>query len=311
MAGTLFTPEVLTGVLATGIRLASPLLYAALGEMFAQRSGVFNLGVEGIMLMGAFTSFLVAFSTGNLWLGLLAAMMVGLLMGLLMAFVSVSLRAKQGISGIGIYILGWGLSALFFRLTLGSITTVSGFEPVSISVLSQLPFLGPVLFRQNILVYLALILVPVSAIILSRTTLGLQIKAVGENPEAVDSLGVNVYGIRYLCVTLGGIMAGLGGAFLTIGQMNMFVDNVTAGRGFIAIALVYFGRWNPFGILGGALLFSVLDALQMWVQVLGVALPYELLVMLPYVLTIVVLALAVGRAGGPAALGKPYVRGGA
>lgn len=309
MGTTLFSQGFIIGVLATGVRLAAPFLFAGLGEVFAERSGVLNLGVDGIMLMGAFIGFWAAYTLGSPWMGLLAAAIVGALMGLFMALISVHLQANQGIAGIGLQLLGWGLSGLLFRLTFGAVTGVRGFPAIEIPGLSHLPFIGPVLFRQNILVYLAISLVPVSAFVLFRTTLGLKIRAVGENPEAADTLGVSVYGIRYLCVMLGGILAGIAGAFLTIGQMNMFVDNITGGRGFIAIALVCFGRWHPYGVLVGALLFSVLDALQMWIQVIGAPIPYEFLVMLPYVLTIVVLATAVGRARGPLALSKPYTRG--
>ncbi|HIC89795.1 MAG TPA: ABC transporter permease [Anaerolineae bacterium] len=309
MPNELLQYGVLIGVLASGVRLAAPFLYAALGEMFAERAGVLNLGVEGIMLMGAFSSFWATLQTGSLWLGLLMGMAVGGLMGLAMAVISVTFKAEQGISGIGLYLFGWGLSSLLFRLTIGSVTGIQGFAPVAIPLLSDLPLLGAVLFRQNLLVYLALLLVPISHIVLFRTTFGLKVRAVGEHPAAADTLGVNVYAIQYICVVLGGVLAGLAGAFLTLGHMNMFVDNISAGRGFIAIALVYFGRWRPWGILAGSLLFSVVDALQIWAQVLGVNAPYEAMVVLPYALTIVVLALAVGRSREPAAINKPYTRG--
>ncbi len=305
----LFQQGVIIGILASGIRLAASYLFASLGEMFAQRSGVLNLGVEGIMLMGAFSAFYTTYTYGSLWLGLLAGMIVGGLMGLAMAFISVTMQAEQGISGIGLHLFGWGLSSLLFRMTLGAISSVEGFAPLRIPLLSQLPFLGPILFEHNFLVYLALILVPISWVVLFKTTLGLKIRAVGENPQAADTLGVSVVGTRYLCVTLGGVMAGLAGAYLSIGLTNMYVENITAGQGFIAVALVYFGRWHPWGMLIGSLLFSTVNALQIWVQVLGIQIPYEFAVMMPYVLTIVALAFAVGRVRGPAALTKPFERG--
>lgn len=300
---------VLIGIIATGIRFATPFLLAALGEMFGQRSGVLNLGVEGMMLMGAFLGFFVTFVSGNRWLGVLAAIGIGGLMGLAMAFISVTMQAEQGISGIGVHLFGWGLSGLLFRITVGYIASVEGFQPVPIPVLSNLPVIGPILFNHNWMVYLAFLLVPISYVVLFHTTWGLKIRSVGENPAAADSLGISVARVRYVCVTLGGVLAGLAGAFLTIAQTNMYADNITAGRGFIAIALVYFGRWNPWGILAGSLLFSVVNALQLWIQVLGIQIPYQFAVMMPYILTIAALAFAVQRAREPAALTKPYERG--
>ena len=304
----LFTLPVLLGILYSGVRLATPYLYAAIGEMFAQRSGVLNLGVEGIMLMGAYTAFFVAMSTHNLWLGLLAACLVGMLMGLLMAFVSVTLQAEQGISGIGLHLFGLGLSSLLFKKTLGSVESISGFQSVKIPLLGDLPLVGEVFFNHNLLVYGAFLLVPVAWWVLSRTTLGLKIRAVGVKPEAADSLGVSVTRIRYFTVGLGGVLAGVAGASLSIALINLFQENMTNGQGFIAVALVYFGGWSPLGVMGGALLFSFVNALQLWIQVKGINLPSDVAVMLPYILTIA--ALAVGRRSRqPAALAKPFERG--
>lgn len=300
---------IIIGVIATGIRLAVPYLLAALGEMFAQRSGVYNLGLEGIMLMGAFSGFYAAFVTGSPWLGFAVALAAGALMGLLMAFVSVTLRAEQGISGIGLYMLGWGLSGLFFRLYVDGVQTIQGLESVKIPWLGDLPLLGPTLFNHTLIAYFAFLLVPVSGFILFRTPWGLSVRAAGMTPQAVDTLGVSVTGIRYQCLIIGGMLAGLAGAVLTVANAHMFMDNITAGRGFIAIALVYFGRWSPWGILVGSLLFSMADSLQLWVQVLGINFPYELAVMLPYIVTIVALTISFGRIWPPAALGKPYERG--
>jgi simple sugar transport system permease protein len=305
----LFTLPVLLGIAYSGVRLATPYLYAAIGEMFAQRSGVYNLGVEGIMLMGAYAAFFIAMTSGNLWLGLLAASGVGVLMGLLMALVSVTLQAEQGISGIGLYLFGLGLSSLLFKTTMGGAQSITGFQPLKIPLLGDLPLLGEVLFNHNLLVYGAFLLVPLAAGVLNRTTLGLKIRAVGQNPQAADSLGVSVAGIRYLTVSLGGLLAGVAGASLSIGLINLFQENMTSGLGFIAIALVYFGSWRPWGVLGGALLFSSVNALQLWIQVKGIELPSDVAVMLPYILTIVALAFAVRRAQQPAALSRPFERG--
>ena len=301
--------EIIIIILAAGIRLATPYLLAALGEMFVQRSGVYNLGVEGIMMMGAFARFYATLQLGSPLLGIAVSLVVGALMGLLMALVSVTFKAEQGISGIGLYMFGWGLSGLLFRLYVGGITSVEGLKAVKIPLLSTIPFLGPVLFDHNGLVYTAFILVPVTGFILFKTSWGLNVRAVGNKPEAADTLGVSVVLIRYQCLIVGGMLAALAGAFLTIGQANMYADNITAGRGFIAIALVYFGRWSPWGILLGSLLFSLADSFQSMVQVLGINFPYELAVILPYMVTIIALAISYGRVWSPAALGKPFQRG--
>lgn len=300
---------IIVGIIATGIRLAVPYLLAALGEMLVQRSGVYNLGLEGIMLMGAFFGFYATFVTGSPGLGLMAAIAAGALMGLLMALVSVTLRAEQGISGIGLSMLGWGLSGLFFRLYVDGVQTIPGLAPWNVPWLGDIPLLGPMLFQHTLIAYFAFLLVPISWFILFRTTWGLSVRAAGMTPQAVDTLGLSVTGIRYQCLVIGGMLAGLAGAALTVANTQMFMDNITAGRGFIAIALVYFGRWSPWGILAGSLLFSMADSLQLWVQVLGINFPYELAVMLPYIVTIGALMISFGRIWPPAALGKPYERG--
>jgi simple sugar transport system permease protein len=250
------------------------------------------------------------FKSGNLVLGLLVAALVGGLMGLAMAFFSVTLKAQQGISGIGLYIFGLGMSDLLFQKTLGTVETVTGFPPVPIPLLSELPVLGPVFFRHNVLVYGAFALVPVAWFVLNRTTLGLKIRAVGDNPEAADSLGVSVQHIRYLTEILGGVLAGIAGASLSIALLNVFQQNLTNGMGFIAVALVYFGGWRVLGALAGSMLFSTVNALQLWMQVLGIPIPPDFATMMPYVLTIVVLAFTAQRVRAPAALSKPFERGG-
>jgi simple sugar transport system permease protein len=310
MTGEIFSSTVLIGILASGIRLATPYLYAAIGEAIGQRSGVLNLGVEGQMLLGAFAAFYVASTTGNLWLGLVAAVAVGAAMGLAMAYVTVNLQAAQGISGIGFYLFGLGMSDLLFQSLLGTVETVSGFAPLNIPLLSGIPGLGEVLFRHNILVYGAFALVPISWFILNKTTIGLKIRAVGENPQAADSLGVSVSRVRYFTVTVGGMLSGIAGASLSIALLNVFQQNLTSGLGFTAVALVYFGGWRPWGVLLGALLFSMVNSLQLWVQVLGIPIPSDFAVMMPYILTIVALVLTVQRVRSPSALTKPFEREG-
>jgi general nucleoside transport system permease protein len=301
--------DVLSGILNTMIGLATPFLYAALGEIFTQTAGVVNLGVDGIMLISAFSAFYVALTTGSLWLGLLAAALVGLAMGLLMSLVSVSLKAEQGVSGIGLYMFGLGMSSLLFKVLIGTVKTVEGFKPLSLPILGDIPFLGPIFFRHDILVYGAFLLVPLSWWILEKTTLGLKLKAVGQNPAAADSVGIGVNRIRYLAVCIGATLAGVAGASLSIAQLDLFQDNLTAGQGFIAVALVYFGGWRPVGVLAGALLFSVANSFQLWMQVLGAKVPPSIAVMLPYVLTIVALTVTANRSRQPAALNKPFERG--
>jgi general nucleoside transport system permease protein len=308
MIQDLFSVTVLIGILASGIRLATPYLYAAIGETFGQKSGVLNLGVEGQMLLGAFAAFYVSLKTGNLWLGLLTAMLVGAVMGLAMAYVTVNLQAQQGISGIGFYLFGLGMSDLLFQKLMPTVVTIRGFPKIHIPGLSDIPGIGEIFFTQNILVYGAYLLVPVAWFVLNKTTLGLKIRSVGENPDAADSLGVSVARIRYFTIILAGTLSGIAGASLSIALLNVFQQNMTSGAGFIAVALVYFGAWRPIGVLGGALLFSMVNALQLWVQVLNIPIEPEIAVMMPYVLTILVLVATVSRVRAPSALTKPFER---
>lgn len=309
MITDLLTPTVLLGILTSGVRLATPYLYATIGETLGQLSGVLNLGVEGVMLMGAYAGFYVTFRTGNPWLGLLAAVVLGVAMGVAMAVISVTLKAEQGISGIGVYLFGLGMSDLLFQQTLGTVETVRGFPPVPIPFLSELPFIGPALFQHNLLVYGAFLLVPVSWFFLFQTPWGLMIRAVGQNPAAADAMGVSVVRIRYLTLTVGGVLASVAGASLSIALLNVFQQNLTSGMGFIAVALVYFGGWRPGGVLLGSMLFSSVNSLQNWVQVKGIPIPAEYAVMMPYVLTILALIFAVRKVDVPAALTKPFERG--
>ena len=305
-------------VFASAIRLATPYIFAALGETFTQRSGILNLGVDGMMLMGAFTGFYAVFITQqegilseplSLLFGVLVALIVGGLMGLAMAFVSVTLKAKQGISGIGVYLFGLGLSELLFQQWVGTPKAVHGFPRITFAILSDIPVLGQIFFHHNLLVYVAFALVPISAFVLNRTTFGLMIRAVGQNPEAADAMGVSVTKVRYATTTIGGMLAGLAGASLSIALINLFQQNLTAGQGFIAVALVYFGGWRPWAVAAGALLFSFVIALQLQIKVIGLDIPSEFAVMAPYVITIVALAFASKRQEQPTALTKPYERG--
>ena len=303
------TEAVFIGIMTSAIRLATPYLFAAIGETFAQTSGVLNLGVDGIMLVGAFAAFYVTLQTGNVWLGVLVAMIAGLLMGLLMSLISITFKAKQGISGIGLYMFGLGLSSTLFKVLVGTVIIVEGFQTIKIPLLGDIPIIGEIFFRNSLPVYAAFLLVPLAWWFLEKTTWGLKIKAVGQNPAAADSLGISVDRVRYFSVCFGAVMAGLAGASLSIAIVNLFQENLTSGMGFIAVALVYFGAWNPLGIMAGALLFSTVNAFQLWMQVLGVQIPSDIAVMLPYLLTIVALVVATNRVRKPAALNKPFERG--
>lgn len=305
---------IILGIMHSGIRLATPYLYAAIGETISQRSGVLNLGVDGVMMMGAFAGFYTVFKTEVPVLGLLAALLIGGLMGLILCVVSITFKAEQGISGIGLFMFGIGMSSLLFKTMLGSVAGVTGFSELTFCFgdsfcLADVPVLGEVFFSHSVVTYGAYALVPISWWALNKTTWGLKIRAVGQNPEAADSLGVSVNRVRYASVTVGSMLAGLAGASLSISLLNIFQENMTNGMGFIAVALVYFGSWKPAGVLVGALLFSSINALQLWVQVLNLNIPSDVAVMLPYLLTILALALPFRRATQPAALTKAFARG--
>jgi ABC-type uncharacterized transport system permease subunit len=306
-----FTAAALVTTIGAGIRYATSYLYAAIGETFGQRSGVLNLGVDGIMLLGAFSAYYVALKTGDLWLALLVAAVVGLFMGLAMAFASVTLQAEQGISGIGFYLFGLGMSDLLFQKLVGTPLPISGFPEVHIPWLSDLPVVGELLFSHSLLVYGAFLLVPIGTYVLNHTTIGLKIRSAGENPAAVDTLGVSVARVRYGTVMFGSMLAGIGGAALTT-ELGIFQQNLTAGQGFIAVALVYFGAWRPVGVMYGALLYGLVTSIVSQLKTLEI-IPRsvsDLASMLPALITILALVIAVQRERQPAALTKPYERGG-
>jgi len=300
------------GLITTAIRLATPILFAAVGEIFAERSGVLNLGIEGTMLMGAFVGFVTAFGSGSLWLGVGAAALVGAMMGLLMAFLTVTLRTRQEISGIAINLFSAGLTFALFRLIFGTRSVpphIKAFGIIRVWGLADIPVVGPILFQHYALTYIAIALVPIAYYVIFKTSWGLKVRVVGENPVAGDTAGINVYAVRYACVIIGGTLAAIGGSFLSLAQFNMFLDQISNGRGFIAIAVTIFGNWQPVRALWGALLFGGADALQLRLQAIGFKIPYQFFLMIPYVLTIVALAGLSKRVRAPAALIVPYKRG--
>ena len=299
----------LIGLFAATLRVATPLIFGTLGELFCERAGVLNLGIEGTMFFGAFTGFAVAKTTGNLWLGLLAAVVSGMLAGLLMALFSVQLGVNQHVSGLGITLLLQAISLFGFRLIFGEPKIPPSTEPFQrVSLFGNTPILGPI-FEQYLLTYIAILLVPTVAWVIYRTNFGLDIRAVGENPEAADAAGIDVYRTRYLALMVGGGLMAMGGAFLSIAQLGAFTFGIIAGRGWVCIALIIFANWIPLRVLWGALLFGGIFALQLRLQTTVIVdLPYEFFLALPYVATIVALAIAGRNAAGPAAMLKPYKR---
>jgi ABC-type uncharacterized transport system permease subunit len=293
--------------LAATIRFATPLVFAALGGMFSERSGVVNIGLEGLMLISAFAGVVGAFLSGSAWVGLLFAVGAGLIFALVHAVMCVTFEADQIISGTAINLLALGGTAFLMVIVFGQGGTspdVEKFDPIAIPLLSAIPIIGPALFDQSLLVYLMYAMVPICYFVLFKTPFGLRLRATGEVPEAVDTAGVSVARMRYYGVALSGMLAAFGGVYLSMSLLSSFTEGMTAGRGFIALAALIFGRWHPVGAFGAALLFGF--GLALTIRVPPEAIPNEFIQMIPYVLTIVVLAGFGGRAVAPAAVGKPY-----
>jgi simple sugar transport system permease protein len=286
---------------------ATPLVLAALGGVMSERSGVVNIALEGIMLTSAFAGFAVAFVAHNLALGMLAAIVAGMLIAGLHAVLSIEFLVDQIVSGTVINILAVGVTGVFYRTVLQQGVRGPGTLPIwKIPVLSSIPVLGPIFFQNALVTYLMLVLVVVVHVVLFNTVWGLRTRACGEHPLAAETAGVNVKVVRYVNVLASGALGGLGGAYFTIQQIGQFLPNMTGGRGFIALAAMIFGKWTPAGAFGASLLFACADAVAARLQYLQVHVPIQFLGMLPYVLTIVVVAGAMGRAIAPAAVGRPY-----
>ncbi len=306
-------------ILTIAIAAGTSLVYATIGEIYTERSGILNLGVEGIMIMGAVIAFAAAYHTDSAWAGVIVAMIIGGLLGLIHAFLTITLRAEQVVTGLAITLAGIGLAS-FLGQKLGPeggpLVGLIGprFHDIAIPGLSQIPIIGPALFNQDILVYLMYVLAIVSSYFLYKTRSGLHLRAVGESPQTADALGVSVFGTRYLYTVIGGMLIALGGAHLSLAYTPGWTENLTGGRGWIAVALVIFAAWDPLRAVLGALLFGGVNAIQFRLQAQGTTIPASLLNMLPYFLTVVVLVLTTWlealskRVGAPAALGLPYNR---
>jgi len=299
----------IASLLAATIRLSTPLIFASMGEVVVERSGAINLGVEGMMLIGAFAGFMVADFSKDVGLGLLASIAIGVILGILLGALIINLGLNQLLSGLGIYYFGLGLSSYAYKAVYGEARVaphIKGFSTAPLPLLSSIPVLGKILFSHDVLVYAALILVVVVHYILFKTSWGLKIRASGENPKAAYALGINVNMVRFLSVIFGATLASVSGAYIALAQVKIFQEWMTAGKGFIALGIVCFGNWKPSRTLLGALIFGGLEALQLRLQAIGIPLPTQFFNMLPYIMIIIVMIIASRKAVAPAALGIPF-----
>ncbi|MEM0090629.1 MAG: ABC transporter permease [Nitrososphaerota archaeon] len=309
----MITAEVILGLLYSSITLLTPLLLAGLAELLVERSGILNLSLEGTMLMGAFVAFMVAFYTGDLYYATLLASIAGAVLCLLFAILTITLALDQMVTGLALNLLTIGITSYLYRASFGWYVSPipphiqTTLQPIEIPVLSQILVIGKILFSHLPHTYAAFVLVFLTWWLLFKTEKGLKIRAIGEDPQTADYLGINVNLTRYALLILEGCIAGIAGSLLSIGYYNMFLDNMTQGRGYIAIALIILSRWNPLLLLGGAFLFSFIDALQLRIQAFNIPfLPYQFALMLPYLFTIVLLFVAGRKVKGPASLAKPF-----
>ncbi|MGD0908232.1 MAG: ABC transporter permease [Candidatus Acidiferrales bacterium] len=298
--------------LSASLRLAGPVLLAALGETFAEQSGVLNVGIEGTILLGALASFLVTYYTGTLWFSVLAAVVVGVTVNIFLAWMYVTVRASQVVAGLVFNVLALGIASTVYRKALGNSAvpeSIAMFQPLHIPFIGSLPVIGPVFFGQSVLFYLTIALAFVAHFVLFRTNFGLALRASGENPAAADSAGISVQRMRYAGTLISGAAAGMAGAYLVLAQVGVFRESIVSGQGFIALGIVIFGRWHPLKATVAALIFGACDALQLSLQIFGTRVPPQLLLALPYVVTILAISgLFGGKAVQPAALMTPYVK---
>jgi len=298
------------GLFASTIRMATPIALAAIGGIFSERVGIVNIGLEGMMLMGAFSGVAVSFYTRNPWLGVLASIVIGGLLGLVHAILTITFKGDQIVSGTGINIFALGFTAYMSQIIWGSrgaSDIVPSLTVIDIPLLKDIPIIGDILGSHTPLVYVMMLLVVFSQILFFKTPLGLRLRAVGEHPAAADTAGISVTKMKYIGVIISGILAGLAGVFLSLGQLSLFTWGMTGGRGFIALAAMIFGGWMPLGALGASLLFGFADALQMRLQSLSI-LPSQIILMLPYIITVIILAGVVRKTKPPSDY-KPYDKG--
>ncbi|WP_032122217.1 ABC transporter permease [Clostridium amazonitimonense] len=301
----------IVGIISATLRLATPLIFASLGGVFSEKSGVVNIGLEGIMTAGAFFAVLGSYLTGSPWIGIIFAILGGALFAALHAYLSIHLMADQVVSGVGINVFSAAFVSYLVYKFFGtpSQTSVVTSLPYPSAMFAKIPLIGPILAELNWFVWVAIILVFVSQYILYKTPLGLRIRAVGEHPKAADTLGINVYKIRYFSVILSGVLGGLGGATLSIGIMNLYRENMVSGRGFIALAAMIFGNWKPKNAMFACLLFGFAETLQLYAKGFGWKIPGEFYAAFPYLLTMIMLAGFVGKTQAPLADGVPYKKG--
>lgn len=306
----LFEGAILISILASMVRIMTPLLFSAMGELVTQRAGIWNMGVEGTMLMGAFAAYIVATTSGSLWLAVLAGIVAGAIMGLVIGFMTATLRVDHFIAGLGLNLLAAGLTLYWFQSYIigRQQPTFSGFQNVPIPFLSDIPVIGPVLFTQRALTYVAFLAVPAIWFLLYRTRYGLELRCLGENPKALDVKGLSVPVRQYAAVMFGSAMTGLGGAFLMLAFSDRFLADFSAGRGWIVIVALIAGNWMPRGVFIAIVAFAFLEALATHLQVLGAPVPHQLLLALPYLASIVILMFVRFRSGQPARLGVAYTR---
>ncbi len=295
-------------ILAT-VRMAVPLLFIAMAELYSERAGMVNIGLEGLAAVGALGGFMLAFTTGNVWLGILCGALAGALVNMVYAFATITLCANHTVYGMAVNLLAPALASFIYRVYFGtgsSLMQITLMPGVGIPVLKDIPFVGPLLFDQTPMVYLAFALVAFTVIFFNKSKAGLNYKAVGEHPKAAATLGINVIGVKYLSCLICGALAGMGGAYLTTCYSTTYTEGIVSGRGFIALAAVIFGRWTGGGVLVACLFFGLCDALQIRLQVTNVGVPYQFFQMIPYIATVLVLTLVGSKKSGPKANGLPY-----
>lgn len=301
----------LTAFLSATLRMAMPLTLAGLGETFSEKSGILNIGLEAIMLSGAFFSFIIAFLTQSVLLGVCAGIAGGIAVSSIHAYLSIYCKVNQTIAGLALNFLIIGLTSFLFLIVFGKSTTLPECPvtpKIPIPILSRIPVVGTVLFNQDLFVYFTFIAIFLAWFFIHRTEWGVSLHAVGENPKAADSAGLNVFRIRYFSTIANGFFGGLAGSYLTLGLLGFFMENITSGKGYIALVVVILGRRNPPGILLAALVVGAAEALQFRMQTAGIPVPSQLFTMFPYVITVLVLFLAMGKSREPSALGIPYIR---